>query len=353
MPGLLLALLLAAPPIDGAKLELLPGLLPEERRAIAHKAAPRIRKGEDLSALLLDEGIDPLVVARLAQLRPGPLLEERYAKSLIRILPDLTPAQRRLFDQLVPAVDGAQRALWDPKDERVAGRRIRLIEKRFWRIASYALTRSQRARLRKLYPPRYAEVPDLLGHIYLLPGLTPSKANRVQALATEFASETAADQAELQRLGTMPDPPRERLHKVEDRIAERLKSAFERGREVFTPAQLEILDALPPLLTSADRKRPAAEILDQAAIDPRQRKQLEELGRAIARRSADAREKARRERAPLEGEVGPDSPQAMTMRMIRMGAEGSVVTATEEAAHEAVLRILEPGQLRDWIVSAR
>ncbi|MHC4225310.1 MAG: hypothetical protein ACYSUN_15075, partial [Planctomycetota bacterium] len=99
------------------------------------------------------------MVARLAQLRPGPLLEERYAKSLIRILPDLTPAQRRLFDQLVPAVDGAQRALWDPKDERVAGRRIRLIEKRFWRIASYALTRSQRARLRKLYPPRYAEVP--------------------------------------------------------------------------------------------------------------------------------------------------------------------------------------------------
>ncbi|MHC4931066.1 MAG: hypothetical protein ACYTGV_02610 [Planctomycetota bacterium] len=349
----ILALLCAAPPIDSEKLELLPGLLPKQRRAIARRAIPRIHKGEDVSALLLEQGIDPAVVAALARVRPGPLLVERYAKSLIRALPDLAPAQRRLFGQLVPAVAGAQRAIWDPKDERVAGRRVQLIEKRFWRVASFALTSSQRARLRKLHPPRYAEVADLLGHIYLLPGLTPSQANRVQALATEFASETAADQAELQRLKAMTISPPERLHAIEDRIADRLRSAFERGRLIFTPAQQEILDALPPLLTAADRTRPASEILDGISIGSDQRKQLERLGRAIAKRAEEAREKARSLRASLEGEIGPDSPQAMTMRMIGMGAESATVTAMEEAAHEAVLQILEPEQLRDWIVSAR
>src|SRR5262245_18888469 len=90
-----------AAPMTPEKLELLPGLYPKQRRALAGKVVGR---SEGVREALVESGIDARVAERIDRLLPGPLLVERYAAELPLAAPDLTPKQRELLEHLHPAV---------------------------------------------------------------------------------------------------------------------------------------------------------------------------------------------------------------------------------------------------------
>ena len=53
----------------------------------------------------------------------------------------------------------------------------------------------------------------------------------------------------------------------------------------------------------------------------------------------------------MGGEMGPEAPQAMTMRMIGARAEGRTIRAMEESMHAAVLEVFTPRQLLGWVLA--
>lgn len=350
----------AAAPITRERLDLLPGLWPPERRALY----ARLEGREDVAKALLVEGTDPIVVRCLEALEAGPLLVERYGHALVLAVPDLSEGQRALLEPCVHGVDAAQLALLahrqrllkelqksedDPFHRRIREsyeRQVREMERRFWRIVHLALTTPQGVALRKRYPPQYGAA-DLQGQVYLLPGLTPSQASRVQALIREFESETAADRAELARLqasGAPTDP-------ASDRIAAALKDVLERGRRIFTEEQAAILDALPPYVTPQDRQRHPSEMIHAMQPRPEQMARLHELGARIKERAEAAHATAKDALSKMEGEIGPEAPQAMTMQMMHAGAQAATVVAIEDAAREAILEVLEPAQVLRWVLT--
>ncbi len=355
------------------KIALLPGLWPRERRAVNRA----LKQADDPHATLRGAGIAGDLVTRLDAITSGACLNERYAHALVRTIPTLTDKQRRLFAQLVPATDGAQQALLAqrtrlehlPSSEGEALRkRLRAqfdlqhvrIEKRFWRVALYALTKEQRAWMRPRQLQPYSFPLDALNHVYQLPGLTPSQAARVQALVTEYESESAADAAENARLQTeltRADPTkRERLQKaaqaVTDRLAYRLKDVIERSVAIYTGAQIKEIDAIPPMTSAADRHRHPGDLLHGLTLTPDQTKRAHALGRRIQRAHQKAgRELNTRRRKLAAAEMGSDAPQALTMQMMQHNATAERVAAMEQAGRKLVLEVLTPSQVATWVVS--
>lgn len=374
---LLLATAATAAPWTREKLALVPGLYPDERRALAGKVLPLIARGEDPKPALLEAGLDPGLVARLDELHPGPLLVERYAHNLVKAAPGLTPQQEALFKHLLPSVTAGQWALWIQRErmlkdlepdavqrQRISNsfdRQIREIEKRFWTVMNYALTTEQRAAIHKLMPQPYQRPPDISGHLYQLPDLTPSQAARVRALLTEYESETAADAAEIRRLqaalGAAPAEERaemqRRIDAATDRAGDVLRNIVAVSRKVLTEEQYRYLDALPPLLRPQDRAQHPGVLLQQMGLTPEQRKALEPLGAEIRRAADEARGRADQALDGMEGEMGTDAPQSMTMQMVRQAAATRARLVMEKAGHEAVIGILDPKQVLGWILSPR
>ncbi|MHC4549358.1 MAG: hypothetical protein ACYTEZ_11340 [Planctomycetota bacterium] len=365
----------AAAPLTPEKLQLIPGLYPKERRELARKLQPLMGREEGVTEALRLAGVDENVAQRLQELYPGPLLVERYAHGLVLEAPYLTERQRALFEHLHPSVLAAQWALWGQRrrletdeglkqDEvlrrRLAGdfdRQIREMEKRYWRIVGYALTVAQRAALHELMPQPYRRPPNVQGHVFMLPGLTPSQASRIRALITEYESETAADTAELQRLRADRElAAAERQRRSEaatDRVAEVLRGIVERSREIITPAQMEHLDALPPLLSPGERRQNPGDFLQRMGLMPEQQQRLQALVAGVQKKVQAAHERARGKLAGMEGELGAEAPQAMTMQMMRQDVDTTRILALEEAARTAVLEILDPKQILGWIITPR
>jgi len=362
------------------KLELLPGLWPDEHRVLVRKVMPDLAKGVDVAPALLEAGVAPRAVALLAELAPGPLLTERYAHRVLREAPDLDARQSALLEHLVRGAEAAEYELVvhrekllkelalaadDPMRRRIQEsyeRQIREIEKRLWRVAGWALTLEQRIALKRLYPPAYARIPNLQGHVYQLPDLTASQAARVAAIVAEYESESAADGAEVQRLqARLRDPklPAEertalqaKVEAASDRVVALARSITERGRAILTEAQAAEIDGLVPLQGPEDRRRnPAEYLLPRLGVTPEQQAALQSLAAAAAAKVKDAQAAAAGDRGAMGGDMGSDSPQAMTMRMIGARAEGRAVRAMEEAVHAAVLDVLSPRQLLAWVLA--
>jgi len=366
----------AAAPFDRRKLDLVPGVWPWDKRALAAKIHPLREDETRVYALLLEEGIDPVVVQQLEATGPGPLLLERYAHGIARRAPDLTPAQASLLARVVPAVDAAQLALVGARDRLAQGldepaakrlragcdRQVHEIEKRFWRVVLYALTTRQRAAIKPWLPPPYQMPPNVLGHVYQLPGLTGSQATRVRALTEEFQSENAADAAEAQRIRRRMQgadaAERARLEKrlevIGDRGARLFKRVLETGMSIYTPEQLEAANALVPLLAPEERAQHPGTMIGQMALEPEQHVRLSALGARIEKRVREAQARLQeRLKESGQGELGTDSPQMTTMQMMHGNAAAERLQAQEEAAREAVLEILEPEQVASWVVTPR
>lgn len=371
----------AGAPIKRDKLAVLPRMLPKERRELFAKLQPELSRGEDLSAKLLDAGTDPRVVKLMQEVGGGPLLQTRYAHRVALEAPDLTERQREVLWELVLGAGASQYSLHvhrermlkelalpgqDPKARQIResyDRQIRDIEKRLWRVVGWALTQKQRAALKKLYPASYANIPNIQGHLYQLPNLSASQASRVAALIREFESENAADTAELQRTRrrlndrTLTDGERDALRLVyleaEDRVSDRTGQLMKRGRAIFDDDQIEMIDALVPLQGPQDRRRNPGDILPRLGVTPEQGKRLKELGDIAREKAKRAQATARKARGEMGGDVGSESPQAMTMQMIGNRARGETIIAMEEVAHTAVLEVLEPRQLLGWILAPR
>lgn len=368
---LLVAGAVAAAPLTPEKLQLVPGLFPKERRALARKLAPLMGREQGVREALVLAGVDEKVSERLDSLYPGPLLVERYSHGLVLELDDLTERQRELLEHLHPSVLAAQWALWWQRSrlEQDAGleqdevlrrrlldgvsRSIREIEKRYWRVVGYALTVEQRARLHAWLPQPYQRPPNLQAHVFQVPGLTPSQASRIQALITEYSSETAADTAEIQRLQAdkemAPAAKRLAVEAATDRVADVLRAIVARSKKILTEEQLEHIDALPPLLTPGERSQTATYV-GQMGLRPDQRKRLEQLAKDVMAEVSAAQQRAREKLGGMQRELGSDSPQAMTMQMMQQNVNATRMLAMEAAAHTAVLEILEKRQVLGWVL---
>jgi len=364
----------SAAPLTPEKLQLIPGLFPKERRELARKLAPLMGKQEGVAEALLHAGVDEKVAERLASLYPGPLLVERYSHGLVLELEGLTERQRELLEHLHPSVLAAQWTLWWQRSrlEQDAGlekdeilrrrlldalsRSIHEIEKRYWRVVGYALTVEQRARLHEWLPQPYQRPPNLQAHVFQAPGLTPSQASRIQALITEYGSETAADTAEIQRLQADKEmdtaQKQKAIEAATDRAADVLRSVVERSREILTPNQIKHIDALPPLLTPGERNQ-TAQYVQQMGLRPEQRERIEKLAADVMAKVKAQQERAREKLGGMQGELGGDSPQAMTMMMMQQNVNATRMLAMEEAARAAVLEILDKRQILGWILTPR
>jgi hypothetical protein len=371
---LVMAGVTAAAPLTPEKLQLIPGLYPRERRELARKLAQLMGKEEGVREALVLAGVDEKVCERLDSLHPGPLLVERYSHGLVLELPDLSERQRELFNHLHPSVLAAQWSLmWQrrkleqdeglKKDEILrrrildaSNRSIREIEKRYWRVVGYALTVEQRAALHKWLPQQYQRPPNLQAHVFQAPGLTPSQASRIQALITEYGSETAADTAEIQRLQADREmdaaQKQKAIEAATDRVADVLRSVVERSHEILTPDQIRHIDALPPLLTPGERNQ-TANYVKQMGLRPEQMKRIEKLATEIMAKVRAAQGRAREKLGGMQGELGGDSPQAMTMQMMQQNVNATRMLAMETAAHTAVLEILEKRQILGWVLTPR
>jgi len=361
---------LAAKPADDAR----KALVAEQKKLQA--ALPALAEG--LLQKTLAAGLNGEQLARLRAMPQGALREERYNHGVVLEAPGLSAEQSALLVPLVAAVDAAQAAALAQQQHLVQGldkvdktlrRRIdatcgqqrREIERRFWRVAYYALTPEQMRATRARLSPRYSGVPQLQQQLYLLPDLSPSQANRLTALFNEMESECAADRAELMRLKVLR---KKKLPKAEDlalekegraasaRIQERERALHEGWRAILTPAQRDAFDALPPVLNLGERGRPPWELTNDMRLRPAQRPGLAQLRREDGAEARDIRKEQRAEEKDLMAAgIGAESPQAMTMTMARQGAQGARMDVYRELGLRLVTSILTPEQVAAWVVA--
>jgi hypothetical protein len=358
----------AAAPLTQEKIELLPGLYPKERRALAQRLAGC---AEGVREALVAAGVDPRVAERIDRLPQGPLLVERYAHDLPLGAPGLTPAQRELLGHLHPAVLAAQWALF-VQCERLADalrgdevrrrqvtesfdRQIREIERRYWRIVGYVLTEEQRIAIHPLLPQPYQRPPGLERHVFQVPGLTVAQAGRLRALIAEFESESAADGAEVRRLeAQMKERAEPELRAARDaavdRLGELLRGIVDRANAILSPEQLRYIDALPPLVGPEET---ADGIAAELHLTPEQQEQLKPLVEEARRAAEEAQRRAEERTRELRDEVAGESPQMMTMQMMQQGTAGDVARARAKAARKALLGIVAKDQVLAWILSPR
>ena len=367
----------AAPPITPDKLGLIPGLWPWDRRALHKKVEPLLKQGKDIRPVLLEAKIHPGVVERMAEVKSGPMLKERYAHPLVFRVKDITVKQRDLFERLVPATEAAQRSLWVHRDKMAKGvtdrafrervisshnSQINAIEIRFWRIVGYAFTIDQKASIKRLYPETYNNPPNILGHVYQLPELTASQASKIRALATEFGSESAADTAEGGRLARelanpkLPAKDRARLTKEQqdlgDKLARRLKRIIELSLPIYTPEQIKHIDALVPMVSPADRGRHPGELFKGIQLTPGQQQEGHKLGAWLRERYQANQKELQARLGKMPNEIGEDSPQKTMMAGMHANAHAKNLAAMETVGRQAVLDVLTPQQVAAWVVSA-
>jgi len=341
-----------AAPISGDKLALLPWMWPREKEALQQKLAAA--GDRPVEPILRAEGVDPRALDLLARLPDGPRFAERYLHRLPLQVRGLGERQRALLRTLADSLDGAQLTLdqagakLDAERRALAERRIATLERRFWLLVGHTLDADQRVDLKDLLPEAQHQPPNVLGHLFLLADLTPSQANRTISMIREYESEIAPDQADAHRLRTLGKQAEARA--AERRVQDRYKELYDEVRRVFTTRQWTELRGLMPYVPPEDRKRHPGEIVKAAHPREDQLPRLKELGKRIEEVHARVSAEAGRKRDAMAKEIGEESPQAMTMKMMGASAEGQVVAVMAEAAHEALVEILDPEQVVLWLL---
>ena len=327
----------------------------------------------------LEAGLSEEQVATLKRMPRGALREERYNHGVLLDVRGLTGEQRALLENVVTSADAAQSAITAQKQHLVRGldksdktlhrhltstcdQQCREIERRFWRVAYYALTPDQMRAARGLVSPRYANVPEYRRQFYLLPGVAPTQANRIRALFAELDSEAAADNAAMRRIRTQL---RDKKLAKEQR-AELYRRNAEAGRragliarqtraavwEILTPAQQDAFRALPPRLNIGDRTRAPWEVARAMRLRPGQLARVRALQNGANRERKATRKAKKADVADLEkAGLGPESPQMMMMEMARQDTQGRLTEQRRRVGHLLFLKVLDPEQVAAWIVA--
>jgi hypothetical protein len=238
----------------------------------------------------------------------------------------------------------------------------REIERRFWRAAYYTLTAAQMRAARGLVSPRYAYVPEYRRQYYLLPGMTPSQANRIRALFAELDSEVAADNAEMNRIRAqlrdkkLPKAERAELYRRSGAAGKRAGEVTRRTHaavwEILTPAQGDAYRALPPRLNIGDRGRAPWEVVGAMRLRPEQRARVRALQgeEKSVRRAAQKAQNADMADLKKAG-LGPESPQMMMMETAQQDTRGRLTEERRRVGHLLFLEVLDPEQVSAWIVA--
>ena len=381
-PLLLLATLATAQDFARESIEMMPGLTREQRNALYRvygrqeqidrrlKENPPKEEAEKLRAEktggLGGTGLDAAVIKRLVSIPRGPLREERYSHLVVlEVAPNL--------DRLVAATDAAQAVVHAQReqllkglDDRIMRARIestcgeqqRTIERRFWRVAYFALTPDQMRAARELFAPRYKQYPDLPQQLQLLPDLTPSQGVKLRSLFAETESENAADQAEVRRIAVaLREPalkPEERTAlnhangAAYGRMEQRNNALTEAVRATLTKEQLDALHARPPYLNPGELGQPPWELVREMRLSPEQAARLKQ----IEQESGKARGAMQPpDMGTMMAEIGPESPQMMAVETSRLGARVKVIDHFREVGRVVFTEVLTPTQMCDWVVA--
>lgn len=330
---------------------------------------------------LLDAGLTEEQLARFRRMPTGPARYERYNHGVTLEAPDLTAKQHDVLEHLVAATDAAQLALVANREQLKRGvdrkehdlvlrqiesrtnRQFYETEKRFWRVAYYALTPAQMRAVRQLLAPRSQGIPQLREQMLTLPGLTPSQASRITAAFTEHDSERSADTAvvrrvrELLRDKSLDQAARDALARERADAYRRLgeiDNAFrDRLREILSQEQRDALNAAPPMLNLGERNRPPNELLRGLQTTGEQRRRVAELDREAGKFRQEVQQAQREAGGAMMGaDLGPESPQQMTMMVMYRGAQEKMQTKFREIGSEVVLEILTPSQLAAYVVGS-
>jgi hypothetical protein len=328
-------------------------------------------------------GLDEKQIARMQRMPQGALREERYNHSIVLEAPDLTPRQRELLDRCVAATDAAQRALHE--QHRYLQRQIKdadplvnrqlnnsfygaknQMERRFWRIAYYALTPDQMVAVRKLFSPRYGNIPQLEQQVYLLPDMSASQATRVRALFREMESECTADQAAVRRLNNrlnrdkkMPKKQRDLLVKERDACNERLyqirTGMRDALRKQLKEKQLHTLRSRAPLLNTGDYYQGLRKSIGEMKPTGAQNKTIQAIRKRVQAEQRAARAKIYNAMGQelRKANLGPDSPQAMTMQMMQRNTGSANFDIVRAAGREALTEVLTVDQVSTWIIAPK
>ena len=356
------------------------GKAAKKTQAELNKAQAQLkRKLEELHVKLKEAGLTDADLARARKMPRGALRLERCTHALMLETPDLTPTQKDLLQTLCVGVDASQAALRATRErlgKQLAGeenaqqrelltrglrRQHQLIENRLWRSVGYILTADQMRGLRALMPIRYQQHRDLRGHLYMVPGLSPSQGLRINSWYTEVESESAADRAAVQRankqLGdrSIAQEQRAQLQQERARAQKRLQTKNIEFRDALRTTlneeQLNHIRSVPPLLSPQDIREGPGPLLRQGDLSEMQKERLRHLQKQVERRNREIRKKAQREIQSLSKEVGADSPQGAMMEMMQAGARAEAYAIRDEMAHHAVLEVLTPEQILRWVVT--
>ena len=316
-------------------------------------------------------------LSRVRRAPLGALRAERLAHALVLEAPDLSAAQRRVFEHLVPAVDGAllvleaevQRLEKAPAASQgreaaelaVADLRQRQkgVQKRFWRVVDAVLLTPQRAAVMRRLPTALQKKDDGIAHVYLLDGLTPSQGVQFKALLLELEAEASADTSEAKRIETalaapgLLDPARRALEQEKNAVGSRLVDlqlrAYQQGLALLRPEQVEELISVPPHLTGSDRQEPPQKALAAIPTDAAQRAAFAALAvrylgtkREIEGGYVDIQRRLK--------DAGPDSPEREMAEMMAAGLGGRVVTALRAVYGEVFRDVLRPEQVEGWVL---
>ncbi len=337
------------------------------------------QKLQELHVKLKEAGLTDADLERARKMPRGPLRVERCTHALMLEAPDLTPTQKNLLQRLCIGVDASQAALRATRERlskqltgeenarqrqlltRGLQRQHQLIENRLWRAVGYILSQDQMRALRAQMPIRYQQHRNLRGHLYMIPGLTPSQGVRINAWYTEVESESAADRAAVQRankqLGdrSITQEQRAQLQRERALAQKRLQTKNIEFRDALRTTlneeQLNHIRSVPPLLSPQDVQEGPGPLLRQNNLTEMQKQRLRHLQKQVDRQNREIRKRTQREIQSLNKEVGADSPQGAMMQMMQAGARAEVYAIRDEMAHHAVLEVLTPEQVVGWVVT--
>ncbi|MEE8105727.1 MAG: hypothetical protein V3T86_09360 [Planctomycetota bacterium] len=329
---------------------------------------------------LIAAGLAADDLARLKRMPRGDLREERWAHRLVLEASNLSQRQREILIAVVASTDAVQRVLLSQERgtrsvlrdadvtlrKQIQGNLNRgrnEVENRFWRVVYYTLTPDQMREVREHFSTRYAYYNNVQGHIYQLPGLTASQGARVRALFTEQQAESTADRAARERIRrqmkdkSLDKKTRQELQKEQQACQGRLykinAALIDRLKNTLTEEQLAALRARPARLGPQDLNRHPQDMIKDMNLRPGQRTGLEALGRELQKRSRAIRTEMNKKVQAMGADYGPESPQAMTMQMMRNNAQGEVIEEQRELAHRAVMEILDTTQITEWVATPK
>lgn len=333
----------------------------------------------DMFKRFSEAGLDDADIKRLRRMPRGVLRDERYNHRLVLEAPDLTDAQRKLLWKCTASIDAAQRALHvqykyfqgatkqlEPTLRRQLNGSFNTqrqqMERRFWKIAYYALTPVQMTAIRKHLSPRYGNIPQLEQQMYLLPDMSSSQATRIRALFREHESETAADIAEQRRFGkalrdrkidkaargalqTQAKECNERLYGLRQGFRKALKASLNKE-------QLAALHSRAPLLNVGDLYQGLRKPITEMAPSAAQNRRIATLRKELQSEQRKVRQKLGREMGGMrDADIGPESPQQMTMQMMQRRTQAKSLALVRATGHQVVIEVLTADQVSNWIVA--